>query len=812
MLSIQPIGSSGKQLNYYTGFGQQDYYCKNGEPPGLWFGKAQSSLGIAGRVSREQFGNLLGGRSADGTRKLVQNAGRRDRRSAFDLTFSVPKSVSVAWGLSDAAHRREIEQAASDAVLKVMETVEEYCGISRRGKQGERTEKAKLLAALFRHDTSRALEGQAPDPNLHWHCVLLNLSVRPDGTTGSLDARELFRPHMKMALGALFRTELSKNLGLESYRPIQNDKQVSWFELRGVPTELLKTFSKRRGQIESWLEERSLSGAKAAEKAAQVTRRTKQKWSRNQLDQAWNQVGSKHNFTYEQLISLHSQRRAASQADRQSAVVECVEDMMQSQSYFTHVELIRHVAERFQTWNLGIDAVKLDVASMLTHSNEIVRLDDDAGMERYTTKSMLELERQLISCVQRSRGRWACQIDPVTRDGILKKHPSLRPEQNLAIEHIVFGSGTVACVNGMAGTGKTFMLSIAHELWKTEGRVVLGTALAARAAANLETETGISSLHIHSLLKRLTSDELSLPAGSVLLVDEAGMIGTRLMHQLVHLVEEAEAKLVLVGDYKQLQAIDAGGPFRALTDVVGVAELNQIIRQREGWARQAVTEFSVGNAESALHRYFDRGLLTIASDRRQAMQQLVKEWSREQSNRLRSIILAGSRLETTILNRLCQEKLFGLGILSTESMEIGGERFHVGDRVMFTRNNGPLMIRNGCTGTMAAVDASRQQVCVDLDDRGVQVVIKLEQFSHLALGYAATTHKSQGLTVDSAFVLAGGGMTDRELTYVQTSRARGTTRIYTDEESAGECLSILARQMKKSRAKDLAHDYAHGNE
>ncbi len=809
MLSIQPIGSSSQQVSYYTGFGREDYYCDSGEPPGVWFGTGQNAIGVSGQVQYEQFGRLLTGMSADGTRKLVQNAGRHDRRSAFDLTFSVPKSVSVAWGLSKPKLRQQIEQAAERAVWTVMGTAEEFCGISRRGKQGQRIEKAKLLAALFRHNTSRGLDGHAPDPNLHWHCVLLNLSVRPDGTTGSLDARELFRPHMKMALGALFRTELAKNLGelgLECYRPIQNEKQVSWFELRGVPTKLIKAFSKRRSQIEAWLDERGLSGAKASERAAQATRRVKQVWSREQLDESWRHIGVEHGFSPEKLLPRHTSEQQIDDDQRQDCVMQCVEKITETQSYFTQLQVIRHVAEVFQTRHLGINDVKKDVANALNHDPEIVRLQNDSGIERFTTQAMLKMERQMLDAVDRSRGQWIQGLSATSCDRIFASFPTLRAEQHAAIEHVVFGGDSIACVNGKAGTGKTFMLSVAHEVWKAEGHTVIGTALAATAAANLEAETGVSSIHLHSLLKQIDTGQLQIVAGSILLVDEAGMLGTRMVGRLVQLTEQSHAKLVLVGDYKQLQAIDAGGPFRAVIDRLGVAELNQITRQKEKWARQAVTEFSEGNADSALARYFEKGLLTVTSDRQQAMQRLVDDWGRESNGRKTTLILAGSRLETTILNRLCQEQLFQAGKLSVESIEISGERFHVGDHIVFTRNNQRLLVRNGSTGTLAAVDGDRNQVVVDLDS-GLRITVDLTHYSHLALGYAVTTHKSQGLTVDSAFVLAGGGMTDRELTYVQTSRARGVTRIYTDEGSAGEDLAQLARQMTKSRAKDLAHDY-----
>ena len=235
MLSIRPIGCSAQQINYYANLGSEDYYVSGEEAPGVWIGEGAPELGVAGRVTGLQLRNLLNGHSADGSARLVQNAGKPNRRSAFDLTWSVPKSVSAIWSQVSQGERRQIEQACEAAVQKAAEAFQRLCGASRRGHDGVEIQEAKLAMALFRHETARGLPGHTPDPNLHWHLVVPNIAVRPDGTTGAFDARKLFRKNMKMALGALFRAELSKELlklGLKSHRPLHPTRcdMVSWFE------------------------------------------------------------------------------------------------------------------------------------------------------------------------------------------------------------------------------------------------------------------------------------------------------------------------------------------------------------------------------------------------------------------------------------------------------------------------------------------------------------------------------------------------------------------------------------------------------
>ena len=199
MLSIKLIGSSKQEVGYYSDLGE-DYYVDGGEPRGVWWGDGAEQLGLTGTVQSQTFRNILKGKSPDGKNKLVQNAGRPDRRAAFDLTFSVPKSVSIALATADEQLAKQIDQACDAASKKAFEAVQELCGFTRRGGAGRLSERGNLVAAVFRHETARGLEGNVPDPNLHYHMVLCNLAVREDGSTGTFDGRMLFRRQMKMAM------------------------------------------------------------------------------------------------------------------------------------------------------------------------------------------------------------------------------------------------------------------------------------------------------------------------------------------------------------------------------------------------------------------------------------------------------------------------------------------------------------------------------------------------------------------------------------------------------------------------------------
>jgi ATP-dependent exoDNAse (exonuclease V) alpha subunit len=272
---------------------------------------------------------------------------------------------------------------------------------------------------------------------------------------------------------------------------------------------------------------------------------------------------------------------------------------------------------------------------------------------------------------------------------------------------------------------------------------------------------------------------------------------------------------VLVGDDRQLQPIEAGGPFAALVKRLGAARLSNIQRQHEDWMREAVRQFADGDARGALTQYALAERLHVAASRRGAMHELVASWSlRKTCDLSQTLILAGLRDETDDLNRLAQAERLRRGELSErEGIHLPGNSFYIGDRVVFTKNDYALRVLNGSFATVEGVHERRlrsPELLVRLDDMegGTprRILLQVTTDTPLQLGYAVTTHKAQGATVDRAFVLTGGVLADRELAYVQVSRAREETRLFLSEDDAGEDLAVLARTLERSHKKLLAHD------
>lgn len=294
MLSIALMSGSGLGA-YYTSFARPDYYLNGGEPPGRWFGEGAKQLGLEGVIAEAPLRNLLLGFSPDGGSKLVQNAGRKDRQSGWDLTFGAPKSVSVLWATSSEPVRRAIESVHEKAVRQVLQKLEQETALTRRGKGGQIHEKAFLVSAIFGHGTNRNL-----DPHLHSHALILNVAVRADGSVGTLLSKPIFQ--RKMELGKLYRDFLAK--GLQHALGLRIRKTAHSFELSGIPEPVLKFFSSRRAEIVADVAKRGLTSAQAAKISALNTRSAKKWVSRHELFTRWRSTALQLGFGPREIAAM----------------------------------------------------------------------------------------------------------------------------------------------------------------------------------------------------------------------------------------------------------------------------------------------------------------------------------------------------------------------------------------------------------------------------------------------------------------------------------------------------------------------------
>jgi len=874
MLSIGSMQSDNGR--YYLELAREDYYLEGGEPPGRWWGNGAKALNLHGDVDRDSLSLLLKGFSP-AAKPLTQNAGRAKRQSGWDLTFSAPKSVSVLWSVSDAEMRRKILAAHKMAVKAALSYLENEASLTRRGRGGVRREAAEIIAALFGQVTSRAMDplihthclllnvatrkdgttGSLFSPPLYRHKMAAGVTYRVElahqleKTLGLRCVRtrtwfevagvpKNLRDHFSKRRKAI--KERLGEWGLET---------ASAAAYAALDTRCPKNVvAPRKTLFQRWrktAEEFSFGPKEAFLLRGEPPNRSREALCRKALQAAVDYLTERESHFAERDLVRRTMEAAQGSGLSSQAVLDGVKHALHESGKF--IELGQYKEEvRYTTAEILKTEKSMQDESERSQSDTrfIVRPTVvDHVIERCSPqRSTLpgELKHHAKQLLQAARRRKTERIDRKALRASAKHTIELNDEQVEAVRHLTQTPGRVKVLAGLAGTGKTTTLAVCREVWEKSGFTVLGGALSGRAAHELALGSGIPSDTLAMLQKRLDPtvgyqfkhhakqllraarhkstyklERLKIDKKTVLVIDEAGMVGTKLMAYILKAVHRQGGKVVLVGDEKQLQPIEIGGPFRALAEQLGYACLESITRQRDERDRQLVQDMMSGNAQAALTNLADRGLVSVSQTRKQAIEKLVADWSKDgAAHPEKVLIFACTNEDVHAINRLCQKDRILAGVVNpSKAVAVGDDHLFSGDRVMFTKRSRELGLENGWTGTVLSVNRLRKRIAAKLDN-GKRVVIPLNRYKHkrglhkgecaVRLGYATTTHKGQGATVDKAYVLAGGYMQHREITYVQISRARQETRLYTDEAEAGKDLKNLAQRMNISRAKDLAHD------
>jgi ATP-dependent exoDNAse (exonuclease V) alpha subunit len=402
---------------------------------------------------------------------------------------------------------------------------------------------------------------------------------------------------------------------------------------------------------------------------------------------------------------------------------------------------------------------------------------------------------------------------------IRERAPQLGYEQAAMLRAVAESPDRVTCVVGHAGAGKTSALALLPDAYRRDGHVAIGAAPSGVAAANLAAESGIPAGTLHRLLAEARG---GLPQRCLVVVDEAGMADTRTLTRLLFRVEHAQAKLVLVGDPAQLPAVGAGGLFAAIVERAGAIELTDNRRQRDELERRALALLREGRSRDYLAHAAEHGRLSVADSRAEAKAQLVADWWQGARVDLAgSVMVAYRRADVAELNAVARTLLDREGRLGRERLRLdSGTDLAIGDRVLCTRNDRRLAVANGSRGTIVDVDRKQRAIVVDFgDQRRITLPARYLEGGQVSHGYALTGHKTQGLTVEQAFVLADDRRALKEWGYVALSRARGQSRLYTIEshfepdasphrpEPAGP-VDRLADALSRPAAETLALDAA----
>lgn len=819
MLSIGKLAAGAG--DYYTAMvadGAEEYYTSTREAPGVWVGQASERLGLDGTVRPDDFTSVLDHHHPE-TNIRITASRSSPRVTAFDATFNAPKSVSILHGLGTPDIRAAVRQAHDVAVREALAVFETEASRGRRGHGGaDMVDGDGFVAAAFRHRTSRA-----GDPHLHTHVVIANLVHGPDDRWTALDARPLY--HWSKTAGYLYEAELrhqlTKTVGVE-WRTVRRGIA----DLAEVPMQVVDEFSTRRHEIEAHMADSGFDSARSAQFAAYATRRMKDHSATPEsLAVGWRRQAADLGFDCEQACD---RLNADTATPRSTGLVHLTpmferlagpDGLTRNRSTFGRREVIQGICDLLPNgapiaeichWaDLFIDSAHC--TRLEGERSAVIRTNDGRTVSartdetRFSTPDMLDTERRLIAtAIERvNAGVGAASSHLV--DAAIAQRSSISDEQAQMVSRLCTSGQGVDIVEGVAGAGKTFALAAANQAWTESGHTVIGCALAAKAARQLQTDADIPSHTIDRLLIDLDRPEHGgLASNTVIVVDEAAMVGTRKVLRLLDHAQRADAKVVLVGDPCQLPEIEAGGAFAGLRQRLDASHLSENRRQREPWERAALARLRSGETDTAFNDYIRQGRVEVADTGADARSRMVGDWliaSRDGT----AVMLASRRVDVDALNKLARTALRREGLIGSDQILLAGHGYAEGDVVVALRNDRRLSLLNGTRAVVENVNAhDRMMCCRTDDDHMVGIPFDYADEGHLTHGYAMTIHKSQGATYDRCLVLAGDQLT-KESAYTAMSRGRiGNTLYLVDDNPreadahSGEIESSLVDRVRAS--------------
>ncbi|WP_341303210.1 MobF family relaxase [Pseudomonas sp. TMP25] len=805
--------------------GAEDYYFKPNSDTLLtaFAGRGSVELGLGVYPVNGDYAALMSGKnprtgqSFCSTTRRTQLKTDNHAQAGFSTSFNVEKSLSLLYATLPRSEQVLFEQALMEAASKTINHLESRGVFAyRTGAQGTSTHPGKVIAANYLHFTNRNQE-----PHLHIHTEIPNLILGNDGQWRTLDARELYRRQVEIA--ALFDASLASALqrDLPSVaRHLECDPDRSGLIVAGIDHSTIMRFSTRRQEIQSALVAMGASGADAARTVAKRTRQAKAAVEGEILREEWKSC----------LVGL-----SPSPGDLTPATLLAVEALVfKNRSVFRQHDLDRAVA-LLSIMRGGLGSLA-EIESAVCQQLGIVRLPDCLDMDpHFTTETFRQLETDLLRFALKAskpKQRFALSnlnIKQALQQCELEKGFALRDEQVQAMLHST-DDRQMVIIQGAAGTGKSASLATFKIAYSTAGHRVFGLAPSGAAAAELQKSSGIDSQTIHALLMRLenatdSKHAFTLTNQDVIVLDEAGMVDTRTLHKLLNYVEAAGAKIVLVGDSKQLEAVGSASTLHMLTQHLGAARLEQIARQRKSEDRSISQAWfsDTGDAPAMMQR---RGLLRRTSNNHPSpIEQMLTDaaQSRKAGTDWSEILLLADRnSHVNQLNKRVREIRIANGELDKTAEKVvlvSNDRGYSrqlelcpGDRIMLRKNAkvDQTPVFNGDRATIISIEDRVS----DADDVGIETVVRarldrsgtdicwrLSDYDKLDHAYAMTVHKSQGLTVEQAFYLASE-TTDRRSAYVAFTRSKATCPFYLPPE----CESAFANRTSIFNSKMTALD------
>jgi conjugative relaxase-like TrwC/TraI family protein len=800
-----------------------EYYASRGETPLVWGGRGADGLALHRAVTPECYEAIYGpgGARHPGTGERLVST----QRPGMELVISAHKSVAELGVIGRAEHMHLIMDAERDATLAYLDRVTGKMG-GRRGRARAVSETGGLVYARTRHATSRA-----GDPCPHDHVLLANVVEMLDERGGwKAPDTALWREYLHAAtmVGRAVAARVAVDLGYGIEPDPGPSGRLGHWRIAGVPDEVIEVHSKRAAEITAECERRGESGHRARSVAARATRKAKEAEEvEAQLVERWQAELAEIGWPPERLAAAIDAAGADSvpgtpiglQQARQllSEILGQESDLARRKVFFRR-DVIVAVAPHLYGQDPRLVEALADRA--LADPETIPLIGVPGARERpYTLASVVAREVAIAESVARQIDRE--DAPTVCPSGVQRAvtqveadlHGLLSGEQRQAVEEICNSGRGGELVIGVAGAGKTTMLRAVALAFSDAGYRVLGTATSGQAARNLGLEADIGDTStLASMTWRLDRGQLTLDDRSVIVLDEAGMTDDIALARLSAHVEAARAKLVLVGDHRQLAAVGPGGALHALVTrhPDAVHRLVENRRQHDPEERQILTELRDGNIGRAVAWYQQHDRIHPVSDRDAAIQATVDAWAADIAAGQQTTMYAWRRANVAALNEAARAWMDQTGRLhGAEVICPGGQAYRAGDQVVTLAPgpNGSLVTSE--RGVVEAVDSTAGALVIRTED-GRAVALAGDQASseRLGYGYAITVHRAQGATIARAHLFADGG--GRELAYVAMSRAREATHVWALADNTGQAVEDLSRDWDNRRNPTWAIDLATG--
>lgn len=816
-----------------------DYYLKAGErveAPGRWVTGAEHVSGDRGQaVTSEQLHALMSVRHPGTGAPLRLAGGSGQAVAALDATFSAPKSVSAVWALGDAELRVKLEAAHERAVDRAVRYSITEVPMIRQRLDRQTVAHAKavdLVATSWRHTTARAVDGRPPEPQLHSH-VLLHAAVRGDGKLVAIDSRSWLLHRRE--LGAAYRTELARELsGLGFAIERGTGRGGRYFEIAGVPQELLDRWSSRHHQVQEAIQQRQAAkhGARltpAEERLAALgSRAAKQPVTVRDLDRDWQQTAVEQGFAPGAVRGLRDSSRSAPEV---AQVPELVGALTEFDATFTGRQARAVALERSTGTSIEDATGVLDQARA---DGQVLELANG----RHTTWRHRAAEHAVIG----TAGRLAeAQAPEIHRDAVVdaallvgsrfsERDQALSAEQVAALA-VAAGSRQTVMIEGQAGTGKSTVLQAVALAHHNDGRQVIVTSTAAVAAERLAgdlAQVGVTApaYSTAALQHAINEQQIQLGPDTTVIHDEAAIASTREHQQLLKVIEDSGARLVTVGDPKQSKPVGAAGLWPQLQQIAeqhdNRAELTHNLRAQDPADRRDQQLFREGHHLQAVRGYADRDRIHHGQDQAAAEAGALRAAQIDRRYGNRTIVIAQtSNDHLDELNARAQHLRHRAGELGADSLPVPGRPYeiHPGDPVQIRRtlNHPERHLRNGTTATISDIDPDAQIAAIRLED-GAELLLDREQLqkADIRLAYVQHPLPAQGITTDTSHVIVGD-QTTKEGTYVAITRSRQTSHIHAARDTAGDDpehdpLAALAARLSRTEpdvpsiATPLAHE------